>query len=105
MDIVITGKVDKNHRLVVKLPENVPAGEVEVVIRIPERVAKESSSGTKRLFEKLRGTDVVLELPVPIDEEDMLEPLTDEEFEEFLESLPPMSPSSEVLISEMRGNY
>jgi hypothetical protein len=106
MDIVITGKVDKNHRLTATLPESVPAGEVEVVIRIPETanaVPQSRAAELKAAFEAA-GFPQFRPTPEQAAEIEALGLMSEAELEAFVASLPDDMPTSEEMIRDVRGN-
>ncbi len=106
MDIVVTGKVDKNHRLVAKLPENVPVGEVEVVVRIPQAINSESQSRAAELKATFEAAGFAQFHPSPEQaaEIEALGRMSEAELEEFVASLPDDMPTSEEMIRDVRGN-
>jgi hypothetical protein len=107
MDIVIIGKVDKNHRLTAELPESVPTGEVEVVIRVPQtpnpEPPKSRAAELKAAFEAAGfaqfhpTTEQAAEIAA-------MGMMSEAELDNFVASLPDDMPTSEEMIRDVRGN-
>lgn len=71
LPITMTATVDENHRLTLDLPEDIPAGEVEVIIR--QLPASQTNEMTRdELHEKLRAAGLLMEGPfAPPDAEEL----------------------------------
>lgn len=94
--IVMTSIVQEDHRLILDLPDDIPAGtQVEVVVRPTDAFQTRLEAIRARLAEVGLLADVG---------EDKGSDVSDEELE-LLGTLPPGSPSSEQLIDEDRGLY
>ncbi|MBN1285626.1 MAG: hypothetical protein JXB47_09525 [Anaerolineae bacterium] len=99
--ITLSVVIGEDRRLVINLPDTIPTGLVELVIRPVQPVdraalhAEREAARQKLLAAGLLATD----LGIPDD----LEPYSDEELEQIV--LPPGARPSEELIDEDRGLY
>jgi hypothetical protein len=98
--ITLTGVVDKNRQLLVTLPEDIPAGPVELVIRPLSDAAAATGQPTRELAQAmLRSAGLLNDTPsAPPD----ARPLTPEEAERLGRQLAG-SRRSDELIDEDRG--
>jgi hypothetical protein len=96
VDVRLTAVVGDDRKLVIDLPDDIPPGEVEVVVRPrPKELTREEA---RRLLAEAGLLSTWQKAPegyVPLTPEELLE----------LGTLPPGSRSSEELIDEDRGEY
>lgn len=108
--ITLSAVVSEDHKLVIELPEDVPAGEVEVIIRpiAPQTTATQAddeyppyNAKREEIRAKLLAAGILLtNIEVP----EGTVPLTPEE-RMRIGTLPPGARPSEELINEDRGEY
>jgi hypothetical protein len=98
--IRLSAMVGKDRRLVIDLPEEVPVGEVQLLITAADTT---SISEREALRAHLQAAGLLVK-PQNMGIPDDLEYVSDDELE-ALEPLPPGTPSALDLINEDRGPY
>ena len=98
--IRLSAMVGKDRRLVLDLPEEVPVGEIQLLITAGETI---SVSDRDELRVRLQAAGLLVK-PQDMGIPDDLEYVSDDELDELVE-LPPGTPSALDLINEDRGPY
>jgi hypothetical protein len=103
MQIKLNVMIGTDRRLVIDLPDNVPENSAATITIETSDVVSDAVLLNRVALLEAEG--ILVSSPVDLSEPDDPEPLSEDAYEAFLETLPPMNPGSEVLIREMRGNY
>lgn len=108
LPITLTATIDENHRLTLDLPDDIPAGEVEVIIRqLPTsqtngQPAPSGEMTRDELREKLRAAGLLMEGNfAPLDAEE----LSAEEESHLADLAGQGRPLSEIIIEEREERF
>jgi hypothetical protein len=97
--IRLSGLVTENHELIAAVPANVPPGDIEFVLEVPETI-QQLNEVRENVRAKLRAAGALSEIwtseiqDLPVAEQELIE----------LGTLSPDAPSVSEMIIEMRGN-
>jgi hypothetical protein len=96
--IHLKGKLTDDRRLIVDIPDNIPAGDVQLTIEIPDAVSapNEATARARAKFAAAGMLSTAVKAPpgtLPITEEELIE----------LGTLPPGSPSILEMVDQDRG--
>jgi len=98
--IHLKGRLTDDRRLIVDIPDDIPSGDVQLTLEIPENVStpNEATARARAKFAAAGMLSTAVKAPpgtLPLTEEELIE----------LGTLPPGSPSILDMVNEDRGEY